>query len=148
MDQMKKAFKGLFRGKKSKKEEPKPTATGEAAAATPAQTKPTETTPAAPAPATAPEPAKTETTPAATSAEPAAPVPAPAEPAAAPASDPAQSEVKKDEAAALTEVKKATSSRFTSRSHSSPLPYRGNEACDGSRRRQKVDLDYQWNGPI
>jgi hypothetical protein len=148
MDQMKKAFKGLFRGKKSKKEEPKPTATSEAPAATPAQTKPTETTPAAPAPATAPEPAKTETTPAATSEAPAAPVPAPAEPAAVPASDPAQSKVTKDEAAALTEVKKATSSRLSSPSHSRPSPYSGDDACDGSRRRQKVDLDNQWNGPV
>jgi hypothetical protein len=145
MDQMKKAFKGLFRGKKSKKEEPKPTATSEAST-TPAQTKPSETTPAAPAPATAPEPAKTETAPAATSG---ASAPAPAEPAAVPASDPAQGEAKKDEAAALTEVKKATSSRLSSRSHSSPLPYHGDNAWHGSRRRQKVGLDNsQWNDAI
>jgi hypothetical protein len=143
MDQMKKAFKGLFRGKKSKKQEPQPTATSEAAT-TPAQTKPTETTPAAPAPATAPEPAKTETTPAVTSGAPAAP----AQPAAAPASDAAQGEVKKDEAAALTEVKNATSSRLSSRSDFSPLSYSSDDACHGSRRRQKVDLDNQWKGPI
>lgn len=147
MDQMKKAFKGLFKGKKSKKEEPKPTATSEAST-TPAQTKPSETTPAAPAPVPVLEPAKTETTPAAPASA-SAPVPAPAEPAAVPASDPAQGEAKKDEAAALAEVKQATSSRLSSPSHSSPLPYRGDDAWHGSRRRQKVGLDRsQWNDPI
>ena len=145
MDQMKKALRGIFRGKKSKREEPKPTATSEAST-TPAQTKPNETTPAAPAPATAPEPVKTETTPAATSR---ASAPAPAEPAAVPASDPAQSETKKDEVATLAEVKQATSSRLSSRSYSSPLPYREDDAWHGSRRRQKVGLDdSQWNDPV
>ena len=120
MDQMKKALKGIFRGKKSKKEEPQPTATPEAST-TPAQTKPSETTPAAPAPATAPEAAKLETTPAAPSLT-SAPAPVSAEPAAVSASDPAQGEAKRDEAAALAEVKQATSSRLSSRLNSSPLP--------------------------
>jgi hypothetical protein len=131
---MKKAFKGLFKGKKSK-EEPKPTASSETA--TPTHAKPTESAPAAPAPATLPDPVKTETTPATTNT-------APAEPAAAPV----QGEANKDEAAALSEVRKATQSRSTSRSNSNPQQYREGEAWNGARRRQKVALDNEWSDPI
>jgi hypothetical protein len=92
MDQMKKAFKSLFK-KKTKKEEPTLTATSDTPAV--AQSKPSETSPAAPAPAMAPEP-KTDILPA----------------THAPA--PAQGEANKDEIAALAEVKQATQSRSTS----------------------------------
>jgi len=139
---MKKAFKGLFKGKKSKKDESPSTATETAG---PADAKPTETTPAAPAPATAPEHAETESTPATAPVAGDAPVeaPAPAAPAAAPAHD----EAKKDQVAALTEVRKATASR--SLSHSNPISqeYEEEDAWEGSRRRMKVALDNQWTGP-
>jgi hypothetical protein len=135
MDQMKRAFKGLFKGKKSKKEEPQPAASAETA--TPTHAKPTESTPAAPTPATLPEPVKTETTPATANT-------ASAEPVAAPV----QGEASKDEAAALSEVRKATQSRSTSRSNSSPQQYRESEAWNGARRRQKVALDNEWSDPI
>jgi hypothetical protein len=130
MDTMKKAFKGLFKSKKPKKEESTPTATT-SDAATPATAKPTETTPAAPAPATAPEAAKTETTPATTGSVPAAP-----SAAAAPAQVPVQGEAKQHEAAALTEVRKATQSRSTSSSNSNSQQYREGEAWgDDTRSR-------------
>lgn len=114
VDQLKKAFKGLFGKKNAKKDEPVPTATVEQPSAS--TTKPTETTPAAPAPATAPEPVTSETAPASTGTAPAAaPAPAPvAAPVAEPAAAPAESEPTKDEAAALAEVKPATQSRSTS----------------------------------
>lgn len=109
MDQLKKAFKGLFGKKKAKKEGAAPTATTEQPSAS--TTKPTETTPAAPAPATAPEPVKSEQTPASTGTAP-APAPAPAAaPVAAPAAAPAKEEAKKDEV--LAEVKPATQSKST-----------------------------------
>ena len=136
MDQMKKAFKGLFR-KKPKKEEPKPTTTTEPAS--PAQTNPTETTPAAPAPATAPAPVKTETTPVATGS-------APVEPAQ-PAAVPAQGETNKDEVAALAEIKKATQSRLTSHTSKSQQ-YDTTECWSGSRRRQKVAMDNERDSPL
>ena len=140
MDQVKKVFKGLFKGgKKSKKEEPKPTATSEAA--TPAHANPTETAPAAPVPATAPEAAKTETTSATTGSVPTEPVEA-----AAPVQAPIQAEAKDDEAAALTEVRKATQSRSTSCSNPRPQQYREDDAWNGARRRQRVTLDNQCNG--
>jgi hypothetical protein len=109
MDQLKKAFKGMFGKKKAKKDEATPTATTEQPSSS--TTKPTETTPAAPAPATAPEPAKSETAPASTGTAPApapaaAPVPAPV------AAAPAQEEPKKDEAAPVAEVREATSSMY------------------------------------
>jgi hypothetical protein len=142
MDQVKKVFKGLFKGgKKSKKEEPKPTVTSEAA--TPAHANPTETAPAAPVPATAPEAAKTETTSATTGSVPAEPVAA-----AAPAQAAVQAEAKHDEAAALTEVRKATQSRSTSSSNPSPQQYREGNAWNGARRRLKVALDNECNGSV
>jgi hypothetical protein len=111
MEQMKKAFKGLFN--KKKKEQPQPTATTETPSS--AHPKPSETTPAAPVPASGPEPVKTEITPAASSSAHAQPesVPAPA-----PASVPPQGGANKDEVAALAEVKKATQSKPTSLSDS------------------------------
>ena len=139
MDQMKKAFKGLFSKKKAKKEEPAPTATTEQPSAS--TTKPTETTPAAPAPATAPEPVQSENAPASTGTAPAA------APAAEPAAAPAQGEPKKDEAAALAEVKQATQSRSTSLFPSETHEH-GDDCWDGSRRRQKIALDSDWDGPI
>lgn len=144
MDQMKKAFKGLFSKKKAKKEEPAPTAT--AAEPTPSHAKPTETTPAAPAPATAPEPAKSEAAPLSTGTAPAA-EPA-AAPAAAPVAAPAPVESNKDEVAALAEVKQATQSRSTFL-HPCETREHGDDDCwDGSRRRQKVALDSDCNGPL
>jgi hypothetical protein len=129
MDQMKKAFKGLFK-KKSKKEESKPTATTDtpaSAAHGPEATK-TETAPA-------PEPAKTEPTPAKTAT---ATESTPAQPA--PASAPGQGEANKDEVAALAEIKKATQSR----SSFSPTPqgyFRNPSASDGSRWRHRAAAD-------
>ena len=137
MDQMKKAFKSLFSKKKAKKEEPAPTATTEQPSAS--TTKPTETTPAAPAPAIAPEPVKSEAVPATSGTAPAA-QPA-AAPAAASAAAPAQIEPKKDEAAALAEVKQATHSRSTSLIPSRTREHGDDDCWDGSRRRQKVALD-------
>jgi hypothetical protein len=106
MDQVKKAFKGLFKSKKNKKTEatatPVTAAEPSAAHATPSQT-----TPAAPVPATAPAP-----TPAEKETLPVAPSNAPAEPAALAH---VQDESKRDEAAALTVVKEATQSRSTHR---------------------------------
>lgn len=107
MDQLKKAFKGLFGKKKAKKEGAAPTATTEQPSAS--TTKPTETTPAAPAPATAPEPVKSEQTPASTGTA-LSPAPA-AAPVAAPAAAPAKEEAKKDEV--LAELKPATQSKST-----------------------------------
>jgi hypothetical protein len=99
MDQMKKAFKGLFKKKSKKEEQPN---------ATPTADKPSSP---APAPATAPEPVKPSVAPASSAPEPAAPAPA-SEPASAPA--PAHDGANKDEVAALAEVKKATQSKSTS----------------------------------
>lgn len=145
VDQLKKAFKGLFGKKKAKKEETAPTATTEQPTAS--TSKPTETTPAAPAPATAPEPAKSEPAPASTGTAPAA-APA-AQPDAAPAAAPVDSEPKKDEAAALAEVKQTTQSRSTSLHPSEAREYGDDDYRDGSRRRQKVALDNDWgDGPI
>lgn len=141
VDQLKKAFKGLFGKKKAKKEETAPTATTEQPTAS--TSKPTETTPAAPAPATAPEPAKSEPAPASTGTAPAA------APAASPAAAPVDSEPKKDEAAALAEVKQATQSRSTSLHPSETREYGDDDYGDGSRRRQKVALNNDWgDGPI
>lgn len=130
MAQLKKGFKSLF-SKKPKKEEPTPTASSEVSS--PAATKPSETTPAAPAPATAPEPATT-------SSEPAQP--------AQPAAVQSPGEPKKDEAAALTEVKKATQSRSTSRSTSNVQLPQEDDYWNGARRRQKIAMDDDWGGPI
>jgi hypothetical protein len=140
MDQMKKAFKGLFGKKKAKKEEPTPTVSTEQPSASHA--KPTETTPAAPAPATAPEPVQSEAAPVSTGIAPAAP------PAAQPAPAPVQDESTKDEAAALAEVKQATQS--TSHSLlSHEVREHGEDGCwDGSRCRQKVALDSDRCGPL
>lgn len=135
MDQVKKAFKGLFSKKKAKKEEPAPTATTEQPSASHA--KPTETTPAAPAPATAPEPASSESAPASTGTAP------PAQPAAVPA----QGENNKDEAAALAEVKQATQSRSTPLLPSDARAHGDDDCWDGSRRRQKVAIDSGRDGP-
>lgn len=152
VDQLKKAFKGLFNKKKAKKEEPAPTATTEQPSAS--TSKPSETTPAAPAPATAPEPVTSENAPASTGTAPAAapaPAPAPAPvaaPVAEPAAAPAQSESKTDEAAALAEVKQATQSRSTSLYHSDSREHGDDDCWDGSRRRQKVALDSDWDGPV
>ncbi|KAF2633990.1 hypothetical protein BU25DRAFT_405823 [Macroventuria anomochaeta] len=126
MEQMKKAFKGLFSKKKTKKEELAPTATTEQPSASTA--KPTETTPAAPAPATAPEPVKSETAPASTGTA------------------PAQSEPNKDEAAALAEVKQATQSRSTSFFAPEIGEHGDDDYWNGSRRRQKVALDSDRDG--
>ncbi|KAF1828962.1 hypothetical protein BDW02DRAFT_574417 [Decorospora gaudefroyi] len=139
MDQMKKAFKGLFKSKKSKKAEPKPTASSETAA--PAKPTESQTAPAAPAPAPAPEPVQAEVTPAMASV-------APAQPASGSAPAPPQDKANKDEAAALAEVKRATQGRLTSRSHSHPQQYREGEAWNGARHRQKVARDNEWGGPI
>ncbi|KAJ4371897.1 hypothetical protein N0V86_008451 [Didymella sp. IMI 355093] len=147
VDQLKKAFKGLFGKKKTKKEETAPTATTEQPTAS--TSKPTETTPAAPAPATVPEPAKSEPAPASTGTAPAA-APA-AQPAAAPAVAPApvDSEPNKDEAAALAEVKQATQSRSTSLYPNEAREYDDDDLGDGSRRRQKVSLDNDCgDGPL
>lgn len=156
VDQLKKAFKGLFGKKKAKKEETAPTATAEQPTAS--TSKPTETTPAAPAPATAPEPSKSETGPASTGAVPAdQPAAQPADaPAAAPAaadvdSEPKKdvdSEPKKDEAAALAEVKQATQSRSISLYPTQTGEYDDEDLGDGSRRRQKVALDDWGDGPL
>jgi len=140
MDQVKKAFRGLFK-KKPKKTEAAPTATSEVAS--PAQAAPSTTTPAAPAPATVPEPDKVESTQAKADA---APVPA-AEPPK-PAVLPVAGEPKKDEAAALTEVRKATESRSTSHSTHHSQQHKDSECWDGSRRRLKVAMDNQWDGPV
>lgn len=144
LDQMKKAFKGLFGKKKAKKEEsPSATATEQPSTS---NAKPTETTPAAPVPAAAPEPAKSEGTTAPAGSAPAAQPDS--APVAVPSVAPAQDESKKDEAAALAEVKQATQSRSTSLL---PLETRehGDDGCwDGSRRRQKVALDSDWNSPL
>jgi hypothetical protein len=144
MDQMKKAFKGLFK-KKPKKEEPTPTTnTDTPSGAAPAHPPASETTPPAPAPATAPEPAKTEATPGTTSSAP-APAPVPAQPV--PASAPAQDGANKDEVAALAEVKRATQSRSTS--HSTPHPQlHSTSDSDGSRWRHRIDSsDDVWRDP-
>jgi hypothetical protein len=143
LDQVKKAFKGLFNKKKAKKEEPAPTATTEQPSASHA--KPTETTPAAPVPASAPEPAQGEAAPASTGTAPAA---QPAAQPAAPAAIPAQSEPTKDEAAALAEVKQATQSRSPSLHPSETREHGDNDCWDGSRRRQKVALDSDRKGPL
>jgi hypothetical protein len=114
MDQMKKAFKGLFSKKKAKKEEhPEPTPTMDKPSSAAPVTEPatTETAPA-PAPATAPEPVKPDVTPASSAPEPAAPQPVPAS-APAPAPAPAHDGANKDEVAALAEVKEATQSKST-----------------------------------
>lgn len=139
VDQLKKAFKGLFGKKKAKKEETAPTATTEQPTAS--TSKPTETTPAAPAPATAPEPAKNEPAPASTGTAPAA-VPAAqpaAAPSAAPAAAPLDTEPKKDQAAALAEVKQATQSRSTSLFPAQTREY--DDLGDNSKRRPEVALD-------
>lgn len=131
MDQMKKAFKGLFSKKKAKKEEPKPTAATET---------PSNATPAS-------EPAKTETAPAPAPAT----APAPAEPV--PAAAPAQGEANKDEVAALAEVKRATQSRSTSH-YSSTLQVLPDHGFDGSRWRHRVvsgedwETSNDWGGPL
>jgi hypothetical protein len=106
MDQVKKAFKGLFKKKSKKEEHPNPTATTDTPSSTAPVSEPakTETAPA-PVPATAPEPAKTDVAPASSAPEPAQP---------APAATPAHGEVNKDEVAALAEVKEATHSKSTS----------------------------------
>jgi hypothetical protein len=136
VDQLKKAFKGLFGKKKAKKEETAPTATTEQPTAS--TSKPTETTPAAPAPATAPEPAKSEAVPASTGTT----------PVAQPAAAPVDSEPKKDETAVLAEVKQATQSRLTSLYPTHTGEY-DDYLGDGSRRRQKVALDNDWrDGPL
>lgn len=144
VDQLKKAFKGLFGKKKAKKEDTAPTTTTEQPTAS--TSKPTETTPAAPAPATAPEPAKSSSGSPLTGTEPAA---APAAqsavvPAAAPAAAPVDSEPEKVEAAALAEVKQATQSRSTSLHPFETREYGDGDCGDGSRRRQKVVLDSGW----
>ena len=130
MDQVKKAFKGLFNKKK-----PTPTAATEEPTASHAQ--PTETTPAAPAPATAPELVQSEGAPSTGTA-----------PAAAPAAAPAQGESNQGEAAALAEVKQATQSRSTSLLPSETREHGDEDCYDGSRRRQKVALDSDWHGPL
>jgi len=118
MDQVKKAFKGLFKSKKNNKTEAKPTPVA-AAEPSAAQATPSQTTPAAPVPATAPvpTPAKTETLP------------------AAPAH--VQDEPKKDEAAALVVVKEATQSRSTHRS-TSVLSHSSPDDEGGGRWRHRV----------
>jgi hypothetical protein len=105
MDQMKKAFKGLFSKKKAKKEE-HPDAT------------PTADKPSSAAPVTEPDVAPTSSAP-----ESAAPQPAPASaPASAPA--PAHDGANKDEVAAHAEVKKATQSKSTTPHTTCLLPAR------------------------
>jgi hypothetical protein len=114
LDQVKKALRGLFSKKKTKKNQPAPTATTEtpsSSQAKPAETKPTETTPAAPAPATAPEAAKPEAAKPETStgtAPPAAAVAAPVAAAVAPAQG--ASEPTQDTTAPVAEVREATRS--------------------------------------
>jgi hypothetical protein len=157
MDQMKRAFKGLFK-KKPKTEEPTPTATTAApSASAPAHPPASETTPPAPLPATAPESAKTEATPGTSSSapppapEPAhAPVqqaaaPAPVQQAAAPA--PAKDEANKDETTALAEVKRATHSRSTSHS-TPPFPFHSSHDSDGSRWRHRLGTHDDWSDPF
>jgi hypothetical protein len=149
MEQVKKAFKGMFRSK-SKKATPTPTATGETPAAPHA--KPSETNPAAPAPATAPEPA---TAPTPVTASSAPPQPAPVS---------AQNESTKDETAALSEVSKPSQSRFPSRTTPFPQSHTasGDDDGNGSRWRLRathdersrdpndkwVPPDAMWEGPI
>ena len=140
---MKKAFKGLFSSKKKDKthkheHEATPTT---AESSTAAHAKPTETTPSAPAPATAPAPAKTETTPPVVADAPSPAAPAPAHGEVAP-------EAKKEEVAALTELKKATESRsisiYTGSATSSAVsPV---DSSDGSRWRMKASMDDDWTG--
>ena len=120
---MKKAFKGLFRSKKPKKEEPTPTTSS--GATSQAHVEPTETTPAAPAPATTPwahEPAKTELMPARTSSV-----------APQPAAVPAQDEPNTGEAPALNDVKKASQSRSIFHVPD-PQQYRDANYWSGSKR--------------
>lgn len=140
---MKKLFKGLFKSRKDKAKKDGATPTTNTAAAessTHAPTKPTETTPAAPAPVTAPTPAH-----ATTKADTEAPVTSDAHPAApVPAVTPSIDGPKKDETAALTEVKKTTESRsnfnYTISPNTSPATCAAKENnCSGSRWRLKVE---------
>lgn len=131
VDKAKTVLKNIFGRKKKSKTEAEPTPTATAPAEASSTAKPTETTSAAkpePVPAAAPDASQA----APADSAPAAPAPAsaPAPAAAAPADD------KTAEKAALTEVKKATESRF--HFHTSY----GHNCDDGSRRRLKVGLDH------